>query len=337
VQKTKRLRVAMSLPVGTMPPEGWPVILYAHGTGGNYKSFIRDGSAKTAARVTDAAGQVIEQFAMVSIDQVLHGTRVPANTDVELAFFNLFNIPAARANVKQGALDDFQLLRLVKSVDTMTPDGKPLKFNPAKIYFKGHSQGGLTGPLFLSAEPEVKAAILSGAGGFLIEALLSKTEPIDIPAVVEQFLGEPVDVFHPLLSLAQTYLEDADPINYAPLLFRSPPPGLPPKSIFQSLGLIDNYAPVPTIEALALSTGVQPVRPTLQEIPNLDVAGLSWTDAPVQGNVAGGAATGVLLQYKQKGRADGHFVIFDIPAAVAQSDRFLATHSKSGLATLLPP
>jgi hypothetical protein len=54
-------------------------------------------------------------------------------------------------------------------------------------------------------------------------------------------------------------------------------------------------------------------------------------------NVAGGSATGVLLEYNQKGRSDGHFVIFDVPAAIAQSNRFLATHATTGVARLEAP
>ncbi len=183
----------------------------------------------------------------------------------------------------------------------------------------------------------MRAAVLSGAGGVLIESLLGKQEPIAIPKVLGALLHDPIDHFHPLLSLAQTYLEDSDPVNYGPLLFKAPPQGLAPKSIFQSLGIVDHYAPIPTIEVLALGMGVQPVRPDLQEIPGLDLAGLSWVDAPQTNNVAGGQATGVLLQYKQAGTSDGHFVIFDVGAAIAQSNRFLASHVQSGKAQLLAP
>jgi coproporphyrinogen III oxidase len=75
-----------------------------------------------------------------------------------------------------------------------------MKFDTSKIYFKGHSQGGLTGPLFLVAEPEVKAAILSGAGGDLIYSLLNKTEPNNIPKIVQGLVHDPADEFHPRFS-----------------------------------------------------------------------------------------------------------------------------------------
>ncbi len=339
VVRTETLRFALTVPKGDPPTaDGWPVVLYAHGTGGSYKSFINDGSAGSAAKVTDGSGATIERFAMISIDQVLHGPRKGGTLPVELAFFNLFNVKAAFDNPKQGAADDFQLLRLVKGMNEVGPTtNQTLKFDPNRIYFKGHSQGGLTGPLFVAAEPEIKAAIFSGAGGNLIQSLLGKTEPVDIPAALLLFLLPPIDEFHPMLHLMQSAFEASDPANYGRLYFQEPPTGFAARPIFQSLGVVDHYTPIPTIKVLAKAMGVQPIKPTLEEIAGLDLAGLTWGDAPTQQNVGGGKATGVLLEYTMKEGSDGHFVIFDIPAAVSQSNRFLATHSKTGIATLTAP
>jgi hypothetical protein len=44
-----------------------------------------------------------------------------------------------------------------------------------------------------------------------------------------------------------------------------------------------------------------------------------------------------MLEYLQAGRKDGHFVIFDVPAAITQSNRFLAHDYVSGIAHLDPP
>jgi len=275
---------------------------------------------------------------LIGTDQVLHGPRAPAGTDVDTAFFNFLNLPAAHDNAKQGALDAFQVVRLIHVVNqTLPTTGKLLKFDVSKIYFKGHSQGGLTGPLFLSAEPEVKAAVLSGAGGALIESLLHKTEPVNIPQVVGALLHDPADEFHPLLSLIQGYFEDTDPVNYGRLLFREPPAGLQPKNIFQTLGITDHYTPIPNIETLALGMGVQPAGPQLTPFDGLAFTTTQWGTAPISGNVAGGQATGVLLEYTAPAGHDGHFVVFDVPAAISQSNRFLATHAATGTATLTAP
>jgi predicted esterase len=339
MQRVETLRIAISVPVGDPPAAGWPIVIYQHGTGGDYKSFISDGSAREAAKVTDGSGATFAQLAMVGTDQVLHGTRVPAGTNEDTAFFNFLNIRAARDNPKQGALDAFQVVRLLHTIDVAwaPTTGKRIKFDTSRIYFKGHSQGGLTGPLFLVAEPEVKAAILSGAGGFLIYSLLNKTEPANIPATVQGLVHDPADEFHPLLSLVQTYLEDTDPINYARHLFAEPFDGVAPKSIFQTMGLIDHYTPVPNIKALALAIGVQPAGPQLEPIEGLTYTSMQWANAPVSDNVAAGQATGVLLEYTAPSGSDGHFVVFDVDAAIAQSNRFLGLAAVNGTAQLVAP
>ena len=344
VVRMETLRFALTIPHADVPAEGWPVVLYAHGTGGGYTSFIDDRSCYWAAKVQDINGKTVSRMAMISIDQVLHGPRDPSGNDPEITFYNFQNIEAARANIKQGALDDFSLVRLVESftVDMAPGINAPIHFDKRRIYFKGHSQGGSTGPLFLAFEPKIKAAVLSGAGADLTIALLGKTQPNNIPKLVSSIVGEDIDPYHPLLNLLQTYLESADPGNYARYFFREPPAGVPPKSIYQSLGVVDHFTPIPTIKALALAMGVQPVTPDLEEIETLGLTPQTWASPPLANNVADGKVTGVLCEYKVPNRAngnpayDGHFVVFDNPTAVRQSNVFLGTHAATGTATLQP-
>ena len=109
------IRFAVTIPTeGEMPPEGWPVVLYGHGTGGNYTSFVDAKVAVTLAR----AG-----VAVVSIDQIHHGfrdqrdngcsTSVNPAECVSLLFFNFLVPTAGRDNVRS-QLDFVSLLRLVR-------------------------------------------------------------------------------------------------------------------------------------------------------------------------------------------------------------------------------
>jgi hypothetical protein len=344
VVRTEKLRFAMTVPHGQpMPPGGWPVVLYAHGTGGSFTTFVSDGSAAHAARISDSGGNVIGRMAMISIDQVLHGPRDPTGSSPDYTIYNFQNLDAAQSNLKQGALDDFHLLRLVKNVDIAAAPvtGVPIKFDPAHIYFEGHSQGSETGPLFLAFEPEVKAAILSGAGANLMLAFLTKTNPVNIKAVVEVVVDESVDEFHPLINLMQTYFESEDPANYGRYFFREPPSGLAAKSIFQGLGTSDSFDPPAVIKALALAMGVQPFKPTLDPIDDLPLRGLTWADLPLAGNVAGGAATAALGEYSVpftsagKPAYDGHFVVMNHPAAIFEANGFFATHVATGQAQVM--
>ena len=47
--------------------------------------------------------------------------------------------------------------------------------------------------------------------------------------------------------------------------------------------------------------------------------------------------TAVLVQYDQAPGSDGHFVVFEVPAAMIQSRRFLGTLVRDGRATLVAP
>ena len=328
VQRMEPIRFAITIPTnGPEPTGGWPVVIYAHGTGGDFRSFIGDA---TATRMAE------QGLACISIDQVLHGPRNPGG-DPEIDFFNFQNPDAGRNNAIQGAADDFSVVRLLHglTIDEADPTPHTIHLDTSKLSFFGHSQGGLTGPPFLAVEPEVRGAVLSGAGGLLYFALLNKTKPVDITALVGTIiLDNPLDEWNPVLALLQTWVERSDTINYGPLLVREPPDGLPPMDVYQSMGFTDHYTPLPDIEALAVAIGGNQVAPTLAPIPGLTLRDRPVLDAPVTGNLAG--RTAVLVQY-QATISDGHFVVFDTPAGRRQSAEFLGSYTRTGHATLVTP
>ncbi len=339
IVRTESIRFAMTIPKGQMPAAGWPVALYAHGTGGSYKSFIGDSIGSDLAEIRNGQGEIVSKIACISIDQVLHGPRKgDPEASTELTFFNFNNPVAFRDNIKQGALDDFQLVRFVETMNVDLGVGQRIKFDPSKIYFAGHSQGGLTGPLFLAAEPKIKAAILSGAGGVAVLSLLGKTEPVDIAHLVKVLISDAVvDEFHPLLTLIQTYMDSSDPINYARLITTEPPKGQAPKHIFQTLGLVDSYTPVPTIKALATALSLSPVEPLPAELPGMLLAGLTPLSGSVTGNLTVGSmkVTATLTEYIANGY-DGHFVVFRDSRGARQAKMFLGTMVENGVPTVVP-
>jgi len=322
------IRFAVTIPNGAMPLTGWPIVLYAHGTGGSYRSFINDGTAQHMAD---------EGLAVISIDQILHGPRDPSSGNVEILFFNFLNPVAARDNVRQGGADDYTLVRLVEQLTV--PEGALIhKFNNEKIYFMGHSQGGLTGPMFLPFEPKIKAAVLSGAGGLIYIALLYKTMPApSVRDAVALFIkDEPLDEFNPFLNLVQMYIEPADPMNYGRYMVKEPWPGVTAKDIFQTEGFTDSYAPILGIEAFGVSMGLSPVAPQIQAVPGFALRNLPLlTEFPVVHNA--GDHTAVFMQYMAPPQRDGHFVIFDVPAAEKQHAKFLGSLAETGTATLVAP
>ncbi len=338
--RTEPIRFAISVPAGEMPAGGWPVVLYAHGTGGSYRTFINNGVAQDLATIYEG-GEVLARAAVIGIDQVLHGTRCTAPTcNPEVNFFNFQNPIAGRDNVRQGALDNFQLVRLVEAMNVPSAPGtgQPIRFDPEQIHFFGHSQGGLTGPPFLAVEPKVKSAVLSGAGGNMILSLLSKVSPVNIPELMALLLGEsdPLTPDNPVLSLIQLFIEPADPLNYGRYFISEPWDGAPPKHIFLSQGWYDSYTPPVLTEGLAVAAGLELVTPWLEPLPSLLLGGQTTPLArPASGNLAGGQVTGLLLQYLAWGSADGHYVVFDNPNANRDYRHFLGTAIGHGIPSVL--
>jgi len=226
VQSTESLRVSFTIPLGTAPAAGWPVVLYAHGTGGDYHSFQVDGTAQRLAQ---------RGLAVLSIDQVLHGERNPGGSPAA-DFYNGANPLAARDNTLQDAADLFFLARVAESA-SFVADTDTIDFDGSHVSFFGHSQGGQTGPPFLAAEGGVQGAVLSGTGGVAYLSMLHKTAPFDLAATVESLVADgPLDRFHPVVSLIQTWLERADPVNYGRLLTSEPLAGIASKALFLSEG-----------------------------------------------------------------------------------------------------
>ncbi len=331
VQRTEAMRFAITIPLGTMPVNGWPITISQHGTGGDYRSFITNGTGPRLAA---------QGIATISTDQVLHGPRNPGGTP-ETAVYNYINPYSSRDNALQGTADAFSLLRLATGLTFSTGTGA-IKIDRTKVFFVGHSQGGQTGPGFVAFEPLVSGAVFSGTDGLLYQELLHQTKPLDVPALLAAVLrDEPIDEDNPSLGLLQMWLERADGINYAPLMARHPasdPTGhvLSPRNVFQTEGFVDTFAPNPGIEAFATALGGDLVElPDVQEIAGLTLRGRGARTPPFANNLGG--ATVALGQYAQAPGSDGHYVAFDLASAQKQTAEFLGTLARTGTATVVAP
>ncbi len=347
VQRMEELRVAISIPVGDpMPAEGWPVSLYRHGTGGDYMSFVDNGTASRVANSIDVDFDLIGRVAMVSIDGVVHGPRAGGSSaSPEELFYNFQNPLAGRDNSRQEAIDNFGLVRLVESVNVANaPDtGAPIRFDSNRIYYFGHSQGGITGAIFVPFEPLIQAAVLSGAGAHLLLTLLRKDSEFPISTMLEIALNDddygPLDDFHPTLNIVQTFIEPADPLAYARSYLHEPYGDIPPRSVLLTYGVGDSYTPNLTTEALATAAGFAPAGDVWVGYTAMELMGsVTPLEPPVCDNFDGptGVSTAVVAQYMPTPGHDGHFVVFDLMSARRQSAAFLASHAADGCATLVP-
>jgi hypothetical protein len=329
---------ALTIPKGSpMPAGGWPVVVYAHGTGGSFRSFVADGLAERLSAVTLADGST-QRFAVLSFDLPEHGARAGGSTESpDLLFFNVANPAAAYGNVLQGAIDIWQASRVLATTDwddASSPTGSAVRFDPARLYFYGHSQGATHGVSALAFDGSFAGAVLSGAGGSLLDTLLAKTSPFDVAAALRIALADPdLGGVHPALTVFQTYLEVADPVNYGRFLVRTPlgPPAA--RSVLMLWGARDTYSPSPAMTALAGSLWLPVAEPVLE-----DPGGFETAPLPATGNrrSGGDTATAILSQHAAPGGVDGHFVATQVPDARRRIDQFLGTAARDGVPTVVP-
>lgn len=213
------------------PLTGWKVAIFQHGITSNRTSMLA--LADTMAR---------DGFAVVAIDLPLHGLPVghplrlaPERTfDLDLVnnttgapgpdgvadrsgthFINLSSLLTSRDNFRQGVADLFALTR---ALPTMDVDGGGPDFDPSEVYFIGHSLGGMVGAVFLAQEPTVKSAVLGMPGGGIAKLLDGSAAfgpQIAAGLATKGVLKGSAD-YESFLGAAQTVIDSADPLNYAP-------------------------------------------------------------------------------------------------------------------------
>ena len=304
VVRSEEVCFALAIPKSALPRAGFPLLIYGHGTGGSYRSALADFSS------------LAPSAAIMSIDLPQHGSRKAGSTlGSDELFFNFSNPGAALGNVLQGSAD---LLALVRWASTVTLPGtndlgRSVRFDPARIALFGHSQGATHASLLVPYAPELAGVVLSGVGGDLSAALVSKKSPIDIASLVPLLVGDPeaaqsgscpscIGASHPVYGLVQNFLDRVDPVNFGKLaaLGRAGPAHL-----FMTFGVGDSYAPDATQKAYALSADLPLVAPEL-----LPVDQKGALPAPVSLNVGvmASSATQGVRQYQGVGGDDPHFV-----------------------------
>ncbi len=331
--------LALTIPKGkAMPANGWPIAIFAHGTGGSFRSHVTGDTAGVLAQASPA-------FAVLGIDQVEHGPRRGrSTTSPNNLFFNFQNPSAARGNPLQGAADQLSLVRLVSAFDLTAQQtgGAAIKLDKNSIVFWGHSQGSTEGSLAMPYADGVKAIVLSGNGASLKLALLTKTNPVNIAGALPYVLQDPslangdqAAEMHPVLTLLQQWIDPADPLHFAQAITRAPETGHSAKHVFQTYGLGDTYAPPITLREFAIAGQLDRVAADASATKPDDIDGAKDVASGVTGNVTVGTAKYTLgvREYGPPQGDDGHFVAFDVPSANADVVRFLSL----GIGATPPP
>lgn len=364
----KPVCMALTVPNSGMPANGWPLVVMAHGTGGNMRSMAASFGDALSKLPNTGAG-----LATIGIDQPMHFDRrgvladgKPVTTDPGPLFYNFANPKAARGNFYQGAADNYSLYRWAKTFTGTLPGNVAVKFDAGKFLYFGHSQGSTTGPMFLpyQTDPPLQAAILSGCGGSLPYGLLGKKKPYDASVGLRIGMQEmALDEQHPALNLLQFYFEASDPLLYAPITAAAPVPPSTGMHVLQTYGRSDgtsadhiaakagethggdSYTPAWTsrIEAAALrgvAAGFDPKGEPSWFDAMADLGEVVATSFPIQANVNGKLTVVTLQALNDPANSvdnvpqalyDGHFVLFHDKTLQRQAVEFVNSLLATGV------
>jgi hypothetical protein len=337
--RREKVCASLTVPKGTPPTGGWPVVLYAHGTGGSFRSHAGDGSGLALSSVTLGGLALPLKAAVLGFDQVGHGPRRGASgqtTSPDDLVFNFANPASGRGTMAQGAADLMSVTRYLSSLAASPPAELPA-LDVTHLAFWGHSQGATEGALFLALDRKVDGALLSGASATLINSLTSKKAPVNIAdglwAALSESSPQAVNVFHPVLGLLQAWTDPVDPLHFAAQDVIVPADGTTQafaRSVFQVWGKDDLFTARPVQTSFARAARLAFVGPQVDDFtatPQTSVGGNVTTPR---------SATAAMRQYVPAGY-DGHFVVFQNPSARTDATRFLGRVLRGELPTVPEP
>lgn len=227
-----------------MPPDGYPIVIFQHGIGGNRAAmlFIAERLAQVGLAVVAidlplhgiAEGQMFANMVSIfsgydqdgdlwertfGLDLLTESPTAPpvpgpdGNPDSSGAhFINLQDLAVSRDNLRQAAAD---LMNLEATLPDLMIMGADL-LDETQVHFIGHSLGGIAGAPFVGIQPDLTAATLAMPGGAI--PYLLNGSPVIAPAIqaglgaVGVMPGTPD--YSRFLVAAQTVVDTVDPVNY---------------------------------------------------------------------------------------------------------------------------
>jgi hypothetical protein len=356
-QREESAPVVITLPKSAMPPDGYPLVLYFHGSGGVSTEVVNRGKSGAPAGQGPSHLLAGHGFATAGSAHPLNPERLPGASDIE--YLNFDNLAAFRDTFRQGVIEQRLLIEALAKLEIPSsvvsacalpppPGGAPAyRLDLEPLLAMGQSMGGMYTNLIGAVEPRIAAVVPTGAGGFWSSFIVETKLVGNLGAFAAILLGLHVTTrlehVHPVLHLLQTGWEPAEPMVYMPRLAQTPLPEHPVRSVYQPVGEDDSYFPTQLFDAIALAYGHQQageiVWPSMQESLAIDgLAGL--VGYPVKHNLvsrSGVPFTGVVVQYAGDGSFDPHHIFAELDSVKYQYGCFFESFARSGTAVVAAP
>ncbi len=240
------------LPIEVVVPKGvgpFPVVLFQHGIHGTRKNVTMIAN--------DLAGAGL---ATVAFDLPMHGDH-PIRIDSSGAGFFTADVFSVRDNIREGALDQAQVIRFVRDA---TSSGLASQLDLAslldttKVYFLGVSLGSIVGTVGSGLVRDVSRVALVVPGGHMMR-IFTETANVDfkkplLDALAALGIQKDSPAYFQFLMLGQWALDRADPVNWAKSLVLEGDPTAQRFRIVEALG--DDFIPNGATQALGMALGI---------------------------------------------------------------------------------
>lgn len=352
-QRDETVPVSISIPKTPMPAGGYPLVIYFHGSGGVSRQVIDGGDLGDPPDRWPAGIVAAHGFAAAGQALPISPERVPGAKDID--YINVNNLVAMRDTFRQGILESRMFLAALARVHIPASvlagcTGPALPAGETDYHFRGdpHSQGQSMGGMYTNlvsaTEPRIKLAVPTGAGGYWVYFILKTSTVPGAAGLVALLLRttEKLSFLHPALQIAETALEQIDPMVSAARVGHRPLPGHPARPIYEPVGLNDSYFPTVIYDAMDLAYAHPRVGdeiwPTMRDAEKL--VGLDTPASyPVKANlksIDGQSYTGAIVQYAPD-NYDGHAIYRKHDAVIYQYGCFHASFLKTGTAVIPAP
>ena len=346
--------VTLTLPKRAMPATGWPLYQFFHGSGGLSTGLVDLGHSPDAADHPEPGkgpGYIVALHGIAAASSALplNPERYPGATDYQ--YLNINNLSAFPYTFQQGVfeqrllLDALLALHIPQSAlagcSIPAPAGGMHFFDPAKLVAGGQSMGGMYTNIIGAVEGRYGALVPTGAGGFWNLMILETTSVPGARSLLSSALGiddTTINFVHPALDVMALGWEIAEPVASMARIAHRPLAGLPPRSVYEPVGMGDSYFPIDVYDAAALAYGNEQagtaVWPSMQDALTLDKLG-GLISYPVKMNRA--ALTRVVVQYTGDGIIDAHYLYRQNDNVKHQYGCFLESYLRDGVPTVPGP
>jgi hypothetical protein len=226
----------------------------------------------------------------------------------------------------QGHVNQLVAMRMMRgkfSRDPMVQFNGVSAIDPTRGFYRGDSQGGIMGTVYMAISTDVTRGLL-GEPGMPYDLLLNRsTDFVGYANIIEPSVPNYAQV-QVMLGAVQMLWDRSEPDGYAPYVTDNTLPGTPSHNVLLNIAIGDHQVTPLGAHIIARAVGAQNLKPV-----NREVFGINDADAPFGGNGMAewdfGLPPAPLGNLPMTAGDDPHDKVRNLQSAIDMSDDFFKT------------